>query len=73
MIKVNKVRFLIIVEDFIFTTIYFLISQKAGHCLHLGSCQQQLNVIEYFFNKYYFIIIIFITIKLGDKLDKWYY
>lgn len=48
-IKVNKVTFLIIVEDFIFTTIYFLISQKVGHCLHLGSCQQQLNVIEYFF------------------------
>lgn len=70
------VTFLIIVEDFIFTTIYSLISQKVGHCLHLGSCQQQLNVIEYFFYKYYFImiiLIIFITIKLGDKLDKWYY
>lgn len=72
MTKVNKITFLIIVEDFIFTCIYCLVSKKAGYCLINRICQQQLNIFEYIFYKYNLIIVILlmiITVKIVAKED----
>lgn len=76
MTKVNKITFLIIVEDFIFTCIYCLVSKKAGYCLINRNCQQQLNIFEYIFYKYNLIIVILlmiITVKIVTKEDWCYF
>ena len=57
MSRANKITLIFFIEDFVFSFFYFLVSTKANHCLFSGNCHQQLNIIEYYFYKYYIFII----------------
>ena len=77
MSKANKVTLIFLIEDLVLSYIYYLVSTKANYCLFSGEYHQRLNIVEYYFYKYYIIAIPLITlisiIFLVKHYSKCYY